>query len=244
MHLSELSFTPEEEAEVVREQFKEVYWIFEERAILDDGGPVMCEIHDIFGTYDSSHHNCLGCNFADSTQLIANFLRTYELQDSINYAYSTFVVLSYLLVERIETLFHIIKLEDQYRKQNFKVLMEIRRWANFLKHPKAFLLTHHPTFSFEGSPKNKELRKNATEVITYAFLDQFYMNDKQDGKLLKRLQNKENVLVIFPDVVKVTDGLCKAMHDCVSLIRDNKVYRSILEERTTFRDYWIDQEED
>jgi len=239
MNLYTFNFSEDEEAAIVRKQIEEANTIFQHDAI-KDGDPVMCQFHEAFGTYDTSHHNCLGCNFADITWVIINFLQTYALQNKIQYAYSTFIVLAYLLVERIDTLFNIIVLNRAYRAEHFKVLLEIRRWANFLKHPKAFLLTHHPEFSYHSSPKNKELREHASVVIDRAFVDNYYVNDDRDKALFKDLENKDDVLVIFPDVVRLAEELCKAMHDCVAVVRDNPVYRWVMEDKTTFHDYWID----
>ncbi|MCX5868291.1 MAG: hypothetical protein NT009_12610, partial [Proteobacteria bacterium] len=158
--LDKFNFSKQEEIKVVRNHLKEAFLVFKKNAI-EDGNPVMCKIHDSFRTREMVDHNCLGCNFADSTWLIHNFLRTYRHQREIKHAYSTLIILAYFLVERIDEFFKIIKLEEPYRRENFKILVEIRRWANFLKHPKAFLLTHHPVFSFENSSKNEELVKNA-----------------------------------------------------------------------------------
>jgi hypothetical protein len=241
MDLSASNFSTEEEKEVVQKQFREAFLILQQEAIVDDD-PVMCQLHDAFGTYETSHHNCLGCNFADSTWLIHNFLRTHQLQEEIKHAYSTLIILAYLLVERTDTFFDIIELNKTYRDQHFKVLLEIRRWANFLKHPKAFLLTHHPVFTFCGSPKNRDLRENASVVIDRAFVDKYYANDKKNKELYKKLENTENVLVVFPDALRLVRDLCEAMHRCVAVVRDNPVYRSTVEGRTTFYDYWLDLE--
>ena len=242
MELSTFSFSEEEETEVVQKQLEEAYHIFQHEAILDNGDPVMCQFHEAFGTHDTRHHNCLGCNFADSTLLIHNFLQTYSLQRTIQYAYSTFIILAYLLVERIDNLFDIIKLNKAYKAEHFKVLSEIRRWANFLKHPKAFLLTHHPTFTFCRSPNNGALIKNARVVIDLNFVTDYYSNDKRNDELRKKLENKDDVLVVFPDVVRLAKDLCQVMHDCVSLIQDNPVYRWTVGRTTTFPDYWIDSQ--
>lgn len=172
--------------------------------------------------------------------MIHNFLRTYELQETIQYAYSTLIILAYLLVERIDTFFDVIELNKTYKDQHFKILLEIRRWANFLKHPKAFLLTHHPVFTFYNSPKNGGLRDNASVVIDRAFIDEYYANDKKNKELYEKLENKESVLVVFPDAIRLVRDLCEAMHKCVAVIRDNPVYRSAVESRTTFYDYWLD----
>lgn len=240
MQLLTFNCTEEEEAELVRMKLREAHSIFQQDAMAD-GDPIMCQLHDAFGTYDTSHHNCLGCNFADSVLMIDAFLKTHEHQTSIQSAFSTFIILAYLLVERMDTLFDIIVLNQAYRDEHFKVLTEIRKWANFLKHPKAFLLTHHPTFSFDTSSKYRELRRNASVRIDRAFVNTYYSDDKQNTELLKKLENKEDVLVVLPDIVRLARDLCKAMKQCVSVVRDNPVYRRVLEDKTTFRDYWIDE---
>ena len=239
MSLSELNYTSYEEAEIVSEQMEKASSIFASEAFAD-GDPIMCQLHDAFGTYDTSHHNCLGCNFADSILIIYNFLQTYPYQNTIQSSYSTFIVLAYLLVERTDTLFNIIELNTTYRVEHFKILIEIRKWANFLKHPKAFLLTHHPTFTFTDSPKNKVLIESASVKIDRSFVEAYYSDDEKNNTLYKELENKDNVLVIFPNMVTLSIDLCKAMRDCVEVVRDNPVYREVIERKTTFYDYWVD----
>jgi hypothetical protein len=231
-------FSEQDEAELVQKHFEEVYEIFQQSAFLD-GEPIMCQIHNVFGTFDTPHHNCLGCNFADSTELIVNFLQTYAYQTRIQFAYTTFILLAYLTVERIDTLFRIIKLDDEYKQEHFKALGEIRVWANFLKHPKAFILTHHPTFSFIGSPDLKSLTENANVRIDRNFIEQYYKeeDENKNKQLYKKLENKDKVLVIFPNALELAQNLCEAMQNCVSLIRDNKIYRDKLKDRATFLNY-------
>ena len=71
-------------------------------------------------------------------------------------------------------------------------------------------------------------------------MDSYYVNNERDKALYKELENKDNVLVIFPDIARLAKDLCVAMHDCVAVVRDNPVYRWVLEDKTTFYDYWID----
>ncbi len=231
--------SPNEEQKLAQAHFERTYQVFKECAF-SGGEPVLCQLHDAFGTFDSPHHNCLGCNFADSTELILNFLGTYHMQRNIQFAFSTFMVLAYLLVERMDTVLNIVELNKGYRGRHFGVLLSIRKWANFLKHPKAFILTHHPRFTYVGAPDCREQVASADVVIDRDFVDRYYSNDEKDRELYRVLENKERVLVVFPSAVDTAEKLCAAMADCVSLIRDNKVYREVLEGRSTFRDYWMD----
>ncbi len=239
MPLSDHNYPEHEQTAVVQKQFEQALAYFSEHAFKDDV-PAMCQLHDVFGTMESDHHNCLGCNFADSIQLIKAFLKTFKSQENIHYSYSTYLMLCYLLVERIDTMFNIIQLNEDYRTEHFKILLAIRRWANFIKHPKAFLLTHHAEYTFHNSPKNGALTDNATAVIDRTFVDKYYSNDDKNNELYKELENKENVLVVFPDANHVTEELCAAINKSVEVVRDNAVYKDVLAKRSTFLDYWFD----
>lgn len=240
MSLSDHNFDEHEHAYTVQQQFEAAHVHFLDNAFDDDDVPVMCQLHDAFGTQDTNHHNCLGCNFADSIWLIESFLKSYATQDSIQFSYTTFLVLCYLLVERIDSMFDFIQLNEDYRKEHFKILLAIRRWANFIKHPKAFLLTHHAEYTFQNSPKNGVLRDNASVIIDRTFIDKYYSNNDKNKELYKELENKENVLVIFPDAKHVTEQLCDAIKLSISVVKDNPIYRDVLAQRSTFADYWFD----
>ena len=168
------------------------------------------------------------------------YLEQPDPKSHIHFSYTTYLMLCYLLVERIDTMFNIIQLNEDYRTQHFKILLAIRRWANFIKHPKAFLLTHHAEYTYHGSPKNGALTDKASVVIDRTFVDKYYSNDDKNNELYKELENKENVLVVFPDVNHVTEELCAAINKSVDVVRDNAVYKEVLAKRSTFLDYWFD----
>lgn len=242
MGLSDYNFTVDEERDEVRRQFAECHSILRGKAFdADDAeSPLFCQLHDAFPNR-AANHNCLGCNLADSVELIEAFLRTHPLMERVRHAYTQHILLNYLIVERMETLFEIISLNELYRLEHFKILVEVRRWANFIKHPKAFILTHHAEFTFAGSPKVAELERHASEKIDRSFVETFYKDGGKDKDLSKRLQNKEDVLVIFPNAVQLTENMCSAFRECVDLVTRNKVYSWVLNQRSTFLDYWADE---
>lgn len=224
--------------QIVTDQFKRVHEEFRECAFKDEV-PIGCELHNSFGTANTTNHNCLGCTFAESILLIDHFLGTHEMQTEISFAYQQLILVLYLLTARIETLFDIIELNRLYRDEHFRVLVLVRRWANFLKHPKAFLLTHHPTFLFEGHPMESGLRNDPSSiVIDRKFVDAYYANDEKNKDLLFKLENKEKVLVVFPDASQICKDVCAAMKGCVAVIAENKVYRDLLAKKATFNDYF------
>ena len=54
--------------------------------------------------------------------------------------------------------------------------------------------------------------------------------------------DNEPVMCELHDVVRLVRNLCAGMHKCVAVTRDNPAYRSAVESRTTFLDYWLDAE--
>lgn len=226
------------------QKFKECYDIFLQKTFEEDGTPVSCKIHDAFGGLEANHHNCLGCNFADSSNLILRYLENHEELIDTQQDFTVYILLLYLLVERIEIVFDIIQLPETYREKHFKVFQQIRKWANFIKHPKSFILTHHPEYDFENSGMKYD-RKVFTETINEQFITQFYKGytnrdeqKKQNKELYNRLRNQKNVLVLFPDIAKLTDKLCYSYNKFVDLILNNDVYVEILRDETTISTYF------
>jgi hypothetical protein len=225
------------------EKFKECFEIFSKKAIDEDGIPNACKIHDAFGGIDGEHHNCLGCNFADSTTLISRYLEKNDELTDIQQDFTVYILLIYLLVERIEIVFDIIQLPDTYREKHFKVFKQIRKWANFIKHPKSFILTHHPVYDFENSGTIYD--EQFSVIINEQFVEQFYKGHsdpadqkKQNKELYNRLKNKKDVRVLFPDIAILTDKLCYSYNKFVGLILTNDAYKEILNDETTISTYF------
>jgi hypothetical protein len=225
------------------EKFKECYDLFLAKAFDQDKIANSCKIHNAFGGQEGQHHNCLGCNFADSSDMILRYLEQHEELTDIQQDFTVYILLLYLLVERIEIVFDIIQLPDTYKAKHFKVFQQIRKWANFIKHPKSFILTHHPVYDFENSSTVHQ--QQFTETIKDSFVEQYYkghtdQNDqkKQNKELYNKLRNKKDILVLFPDIAQLTDKLCYSYNKFVDLIINNDVYIEILNDETTISTYF------
>jgi len=229
--------------EVVIEKFKECYDIFLKEALDGDGVPIACTIHDAFGFLGENHHNCLGCNFADSTTFIENYLKKHEELTDIHQDFTVYILLLYLMVERMSTVLDIVQVPSKYRDKHFKVFQQVRKWANFIKHPKSFILTHHPVYDFENSEFEYELDFNIE--INEAFVQQYYKGESNPEKqkklnleLYKKLKNQQNVKVVFPDIAKMTKKMCYSIKKFVDLISKNDVYIEILSDDTTVETFF------
>jgi hypothetical protein len=236
-----------EEKQTVQNKFEECFDLISKR-IYSDSAPIVCQIHDAFGGMNGVHHNCLGCNFAESVGSIYNFLAEYKQKKSVQQDFVIYILLQYLLVERIEIVFDILQVPENHKDKHFKVFKQIRKWANFIKHPKAFILTHHPEYSYEGS--GFDFGKEFSLVINEQFVERYYKGAKNpddqkkiNKELLDKLKNKRDILVEFPDMYKLTEKLCYSIEKFVQLIVKNEIYVEILNDETTISNYFENQTE-
>ncbi len=225
-------------------QIDEAFAIFREEVYPKDENSVMCSIHEEFGGLDGGHHNCLGCNFADATSWIHNCLHTALVTDrtSLQKFYFDYLLKLYLLVERVYVVFEIIGLPLEYRGRHFSPFQRVHKWANFIKHPKSFLLVHHPKFFMEDDkdPDEPFDRAKFGVIIDQQFVIDYYGGPDNNPKLHKLLTNRTDVAVLFPNIVTLTGEFCACIHEFIAVIRDNAVYREVLNSRTTF-DYYFEK---
>lgn len=187
---------------------------------------LMCSIHDVF----PSHHTCVGCNLQLGTQAIERFLVRHENFDSVEFDYAQYIMLLYLLVEKIHTYLELINIPQAYRARHFQVFQEVKYWANFLKHPKSFMLVLHPTWAYKGLAFGwyHSEEKNRF-VIDSAFTKEYYSGDKKNAKLYELLARRDNVTVCFPNPVELTKQFMLALQKFVSIIAENEMVREMLE---------------
>lgn len=235
----------ESEAEFLREEFKKVFEIYEKEIFPDGEKSIMCKLDKEFCDPEDLHHNCLGCNFSDFSELLRRFLKKHEQQEDTFESFVHYILLTYLLVERFDEIFEIIKLPEVYRKKHFGLFSKIRKWTNFIKHPKAFILVHHPRFYFENDKRYAEIDLKDYEVINENnFITNYYKHKDKKNKndtLSKRIQNKK-VVVILPNIVELTKDFCKAQKKFVDVITKNEVYQEILKDKSTFENYFSYEE--
>jgi hypothetical protein len=201
--------------------------------------PLLCRIHDVFRELNAQSHNCIGCNFAGTTTAIQRVLnRIASSHDfDVEFDYSDYILSLYLFVERACMVFDILCLPESYRHRHFGVFQKIRRWANFLKHPNYFILVHHPVFQAGGTV---DTSKAWEQVVDTPFVVEHYGHDAQSksAKLKTAFLRKAKVLVLFPDVVPLTEHFCDAVKGFVSLIENNAVFREMLDDTATYENYF------
>ena len=229
-------------------KFKKVLEIYLKAHYPDgvDNPSLMCSIHNSF---NNGGHNCVGCNLNVNSELLISFLIQYKEFRDINLAFTNFILLLYLLVERYNAYFNLLTLEESYRSKYFQIFQEIKWWANFLKHPKSFMLVHHPIYVYKTMKYNTEQEDfkqiedaiKTESLIDTKFVKEYYSGPKNNSELYEKLSKKENFLVVFPDPVPLITKFVTAQKKFVSIIAENKTLRELLESEATIKTYFEEE---
>jgi len=205
---------------------------------------LMCRIYEAYAGPDDANHNCLGCNLDAVTDQISKYLRAAASGKSgfnAEESFSVYALLLNTLWERITDVFDIVSVPEGYRKRHYEPLYQMRRWANFFKHPKEFgWLVHHPRFLFEGTPEAAKVlaKDSGYRVIEDEFLKKYYSADRNKG-LAKEFNGLERkVVVLMPDIAAVTDKVCGSLANFVGVVTKNPVYHELLNDKATIANHF------
>ena len=232
------------EQENIKEILEKCKQIFNEKVFecqTKSGDTLMCSINEAFDEFHENGHNCLGCNLQDDASLIENFLKTAENYDNPSDIFRVYIMLLYLFSEKIFEIKKIIGLPQGYKEKEFEIFRTIKLWANFYKHPKAFILTHHPDYFFDTDKQISQIRKQSgNKIIDLEFLRKYYKGEDSNKykNLIGELRNNENVKVIIPALDNLTQEFCDACGIFVEIIKENKAYKEILNDLTTLENYF------
>jgi hypothetical protein len=219
------------EQQLIRQEFKKVFELFVAHNYPKQKETLMCSIHESF---HGEGHNCVACNLENSSKLIANYLKYYNTFETIQSVFTTYLWFLYLMTTRMEEYIDIMSLPEGIKQKKFGTFQKVKRWANFIKHPKAFMFVHHPCYSFEGTPFPLGYDNSQhVVVINDEFVKEFYSGSKNNRKLLDHLVKKEGVIVEFPNPVILMQEFVIAQKNFVELICDNKMIRELLDDKAT-----------
>lgn len=202
---------------------------------------IFCKLHDkaYLGSEgeddEDDPHNCLACTLNGGIQRINHFLMMYETHKDED-MFTIYILLLYLEVEKLHTIFKFIGITMEYVEQNWSVLIEIRKWANFIKHPKGFLFTHHPEYVFENETYNKS---NDEQIIDFSFVSKFYYHENEDKfkQTIKELGNKGNIIVILPNPQRLAKEFVLVCIAFCEKLKNNPHFQEVLKKHTTISDY-------
>jgi hypothetical protein len=166
-----------------------------------------------------------------------DFFENYSpsTQTRLDYYFTTYILWLYLIVERVDFVFDVInkdnksKLFCDFKERNFTTSQQVKKWANFIKHPKEFIFSHWPHYIMKGPEIVNE--KNSI-IIDDNFVKTHYT---KAGSRIQELENCDNVIVLVPELSDLTTNFCKELNIFFDFICENKIVSEYLRNKTTFR---------
>lgn len=199
---------------------------------------LFCKLHEV--DYLNNHergHVCIACTLDEGVCNVERFLsgiknEKIENDFDANYMFTTYFLLLYLTVEKLHTIFKFIGITLDFVEKQWPVLIEIRKWANFIKHPKGFMFTHHPKFIFEDEFENENASATKTQYIDYSFIKKFYSNenDEKFKQNILQIANKENIAVLIPKPERIAKEFTKVCSDFCNKIKENEHFQFVLKD--------------
>jgi len=183
--------------------------------------------------------NALGNNLAESMEEVRQLLASGPRSERMHVDVRDYLSRLHLVSERIYEAIKvagIFKPEFTLSTDGMRAIRDVKQWANFFKHPRAFLWCHEPTYhclSFGPPPIEASLF-----VVDQSVVDEYYKDDcKKHAELHVKLGNKTCVQVHFPELVNLTKRFCKGIDDfCLSI--SAPIFRETLKRKSTIDDYF------
>lgn len=204
--------------------------------------PIVCGLHDVLEPEFSTGHNCLGCNLADLTNAFDSVLKGLTSCEDLQAAFSTYFMWLNVFVERYNFLLDRLGVPEGHRSKEFPCFATIKHWANFQKHPKAFLFVHHPEYGCSAA--GIDVRDSGSIVVDQSFVDHYYCGGKHNEKLFNQLKNATQVAVDYPDPTKLIIDFCAQTTKFMDLVKANPEYQRRLADVTTHSAYFADEKEE
>jgi hypothetical protein len=180
-------------------------------------------------------HNCIGCNLEEGARNILLFFNYNKETLSTRYFLTMYTLVFYLQAERLAVIYkelgYIRKENGEFDWLEFPNLHRIYRWANFFKHPKSYMLLHHPDFFIEGDSYIPNFMVN--QIIDDEFVLKYYNGKKNNVELRGKLANQESVKVIFPNLLEFTKNACCEFENIIRVITNENSHLQTLSNFTS-----------
>src|SRR5690606_14360673 len=84
--------------------------------------------------------------------------------------------------------------------------------------------------------------KRTNPTIDSEFVNDFYAGGNKNNELFRKLNKKENILIYFPNPVKLIKEFTKAQKKFTEIIANNEIVRDLLENKTTIENHFTENE--
>jgi hypothetical protein len=146
-----------------------------------------------------------------------------------------YTLVFYLQAERLAVIYEELgytqKGKTEFDWNRFPNLQNIKYWANFFKHPKSYMLLHHPIFYLEGDPDIPNILVN--DIINEVFIRNYYNGPKKNEELRNRIANQDLVNIIFPNLLTFTTKACNEFEKIIEVITKDENHIKKLANFTT-----------
>lgn len=218
---------------LVEEYFKDWHNKFKIIGEKGDGRSRYCQLFDVFEERERremtsptdeeeniiTFHNCIGCNLEEGCLNIQDFVEQFSGTEKIRSYLTTYSLLFYTLAERIGVIYKelgVIDNRGEFDWSRFPTLRRIKHWANFFKHPKAYMFLHHPGYFLEDDPDRPNFMIEGE--INNDFVDSFYRAGSKNDELRALFANKKGWNIVFPDIMKLTKELCTEIDNACDFV--------------------------
>lgn len=198
-------------------------WLSTYRGEFQNEKSRFCEVYDLFteGISPDKYegHNCIACNLEEGAYYLNTFLSTNKECAKVDYYVTMLTTIMYLETERIAEIYKELGLSLNNGKFDwgaFPNLQRIKYWANFFKHPKAYMYLHHPKYHIISDPNKPNFMIEG--IIDDQFVKKFYSGEKHNQDLKELLRNKDGYKVFFPDLVEFIESFCKELENLIRTI--------------------------
>jgi hypothetical protein len=113
--------------------FEKCHDIIQQEVFSVEGIPNTYKIQETFMKKEESADPCFGCSMRDGLLLITNYLKKQTDLNITNDSLAEYFLLQNLLVDRMETMLDILKIDAHFRQKEFETFQEIRQWTYFFK---------------------------------------------------------------------------------------------------------------
>lgn len=183
----------------------------------DNKESIACDIWDVcVAGANPETENCIGENFNQLLHKIKDnwFDDKNNFVDSPYFYSDTYLMWLYLVVARVNEVFYTLGI-DRERLFTFRSFLEIRLWANFLKHPKDFMYTHWPQHIFEEE-RNDLVGGENSIIINFDYLQKHYAGAQNEKPIA--LKKNLDVVIEHPNLIRLTSGFVRDFKDFKDIV--------------------------
>lgn len=220
-------------------QFKECISVYDSLLMMSKNETFVCRLHHYLS--HEYNHNCIPCNLDSQAIMPYRFLRNRKNKAMMPFDYNLYLQSMQGAIGVIEEIHTYIFFKDSKNDKfhnAYGSLAYIKKWVNFIKHPKHFaVMSHHPVYNITNSGVSYD---SAQLTIGKSFIEKYYMAPKEDlrSKLFCEFDGKHPILIVYPDILEITRGYCEDIRKFMNYIESYSELREKIMDVATLKGFF------